>query len=105
MVQRASMQLRKRSGRRPGDEAIAVQVRQHIQCWDKPEKPHCFIAITFTFVMSLLAMPLGLRFCASSNRPRAWLLLGLAIELALVGTGWATSLHLFTNGLRRQSSS
>ena len=67
-------------------------------------------------MMSLPAMSLGLRFCASRKGktegggqvstlgPGSMAAFGLCSRKPLVGTVWAISLLLCTNGLRKQSS-
>ena len=66
--------------------------------------------------MSLPAMSLGLRFCASRKGgiggggrvstlgPGNMAASGLSCRKSLVSPGWAISLLLFTNGFRKQSS-
>ena len=70
----------------------------------------------FQLVMSLPAMSLGLRFCASrmgetgggervsTLGPGNMAASGLSYRKPLVSTGWAISLLLCTNGLRKRSS-
>ena len=70
----------------------------------------------FQLVMSLLAMSLGLRFCASRKGrtegggqvstlgPGSMAASGLCCRKPLVGTVWAISLLLCMNGWRKQSS-
>jgi len=70
----------------------------------------------FQLVMSLRAMSLGLRFCASRKGgtggggrvstlgPGNMAASGLSCRKPLVSTGWAISLLLCTNGLRKRSS-
>ena len=66
--------------------------------------------------MSLLAMSLGLWFCASRKGgigesgqvttlgPGNMVACGFSCRKSLVGTGWATSLLLCMNGLRKRPS-
>ena len=75
-----------------------------------------YASYNFQLVMSLPVMSLGLRFCASRKgvtRGGGWVSTlgpgkmtasGLSCRKYLVGTGWAISLLLCTNGLRKQSS-
>jgi len=66
--------------------------------------------------MSLLVMSLGHKFCASRKGgigeggeistmgPGNMVACGISCRISLVGTGWATSLLLCTNGLRKRPS-
>ena len=71
----------------------------------------------FDLVVSFLVMSLGLRFCASRKgravgggcvHPKGANSMagsGLGYRKALIGTGWAISLHLCINGIKKQTYS
>jgi len=75
---------------------------------------HINASCNFQLVMSLLALSLGLRFCASRKGgtggggrvstmgPGDVAASGCSCRKPLVGTGWATSLLLCTNELRKE---
>ena len=76
----------------------------------------CDVVRHVRFIMSLLAMTLGLKFCMSrkgGTRGGGWVqpkgansisMLGLACRMALVGTGRAISVLFDINGLRNEPS-